>query len=102
MIYYPKYARNNTYGIQAISQEDYDAAIAADPMCRNMTATCRALAAAKDPNGVGNQADVNRACKSAFDFCFTNMHDAYDKSGVRLVPSSSSLPIPTESTTTAY
>jgi hypothetical protein len=92
MIYYPKYARNNTYGIQAISQEDYDVAIAAEPMCRNMTATCRALAAAKDPNGVGNQADVNRACKGAFDFCFTNMHDAYDKSGVR--PIHPTLPSP--------
>ncbi|KAH7082743.1 Alpha/Beta hydrolase protein [Paraphoma chrysanthemicola] len=82
MIYYPKYARNNTYGIEAISQEDYDAAIAADPQCRNLTATCRSLAAAKDPNGVGNQPDVNRACKGAFDFCFTNMHDAFDKSGL--------------------
>ncbi|KAF2029598.1 alpha/beta-hydrolase [Setomelanomma holmii] len=81
-IYYPKYARNNTYSIEAMSQEDYDAAIAADPMCRNMTANCRALAAAKDPNGVGNQADVNAACKGAFDYCFENMHDAYDKSGL--------------------
>jgi carboxypeptidase C (cathepsin A) len=84
MIYYPKFANNNTYGIDAITQAQYDSAIAAWPTCLNMTAACRSLAADKDPNGVGNQPDVNKACKSAFDYCFTNLHDFYKESGVSL------------------
>jgi carboxypeptidase C (cathepsin A) len=82
MIYYPKYAHNNTYGLELITEEDYASAVAASPACKNMTATCRDLAAAKDPNGVGNNADVNKACKGAFDYCFANMHDFYNKNGV--------------------
>jgi hypothetical protein len=82
MIYYPEFAYNNTYGIKAINETQYEAAISASPQCKNMTATCRTLAAAKDPNGVGNVAEVNKACKGAFDFCFTTMHDPYKTSGV--------------------
>lgn len=85
MIYYPKFARNNTYGIEAINQTTYDSAIAAWPACLNMTTTCRSLAAAKDPNGLGNQPDVNKACKGAYDYCFTNLHDFYGTSGVSVV-----------------
>jgi hypothetical protein len=82
MIFYPEYARNNTYGLDLISDEDYEAAHAAWPTCKNMTATCRSLAAAKDPNGVGNQPDINAACKGAFDYCFKNLHSFLEKSGV--------------------
>ena len=82
MISYPQFARNNTYGIQAITQEQYESAIAASPMCKNMTASCRTIAAAKDPNGAGNNADVNKACKGAYDYCVKAMHDDYRKSGV--------------------
>lgn len=82
MIYYPEYAHNNTYGLELITEEDYQASLAAWPTCKNMTAACRTLAAAKDPNGVGNQPDVNAACKGAFDYCFKNIHDFYNKNGV--------------------
>jgi carboxypeptidase C (cathepsin A) len=81
MIKYPEYANNNTYGRKLITQEQYDHAIASSPTCKNMTATCRSLAAQKDPNGVGNQPGVNAACKGAFDYCFTNMHDFYGNTG---------------------
>jgi hypothetical protein len=84
MVYYPEYAHNNTYGLKLITEEQYGSALAALPACKNMTATCRSLAAAKDPNGIGNQADVNTACKSAFDFCFANMHDFFNENGVSL------------------
>jgi hypothetical protein len=47
-----------------------------------MVVTCQDLAAAKDPNGVGNVAEVNTACKSAFDYCFANIHDDFNASGV--------------------
>jgi hypothetical protein len=84
MVYYPEYARNNTYRLKLISEEQYASAIAASPACKNMTATCRSLAAAKDPNGIGNQADVNTACKGAFDYCFANIHDFFNLSAVGL------------------
>jgi carboxypeptidase C (cathepsin A) len=84
MIYYPEYAHNNTFGLNLITDEDYASAIAASPTCKNMTAICRNLAAAKDPNGVGNNAEVNKACNGAYDYCFANMHDFYNKNGVSL------------------
>jgi hypothetical protein len=82
MIYYPEYAHNNTYGLDLITEEDYQSSLAAWPMCKNMTATCRSLSAAKDPHGLGSQPDVNAACKGAFDYCFKNIHDFYNKNGV--------------------
>jgi carboxypeptidase C (cathepsin A) len=84
MIYFPEYAHNNTYGLSLITDEDYTSAIAASPMCKNMTATCRHLAAAKDPNGVGNNAEVNKACNDAYNYCFAKMHSFYEKNGVSL------------------
>lgn len=86
MIYYPEFAHNNTYGIEAITQEQYESAIAASSTCKNMTATCRSLAASKDPNGIGNQPEVNTACLNAFNYCFTKMHDDYKESGVSSLP----------------
>lgn len=78
---YAEYANNNTYGKKLITQEQYELAVGSSPTCKNMTSTCRTLAAEKDPNGIGNQADVNAACKSAFDYCFKNMHDFYGQTG---------------------
>jgi hypothetical protein len=78
---YAEYANNNTYGKKLITQEQYDLAVRSSPTCKNMTATCRTLAAEKDPNGDGNQVDVNAACKAAFDYCFKNMHDFYGQTG---------------------
>lgn len=84
MIFYPEYAYNNTYGIQVINQTQYESSIAASPQCKNMTATCRTLAAAKDPNSIGNVPEVNKACKGAFDFCFKTMQNPYAQTGVSL------------------
>jgi carboxypeptidase C (cathepsin A) len=81
MIYYPEFAYNNTYGLGLITEEEYKSAIEASPTCLKMTATCRALAAEKDPLGVGNQPDVNKACVGAFQYCFSNMHSAFTASG---------------------
>lgn len=79
MVYYPKFAFNNTYGFQGINQTQYDAAIAANDQCQSLTKTCRAMADANDPQGLGNNADVNRACLSAYQYCFKNMHDGLVK-----------------------
>lgn len=78
MISYPEFAFNNTYGIEAINETQHAAAIASSDTCLNMTASCRSLADAQDPQGFGNDTDVNRACLGAFLYCFGNMHDEYD------------------------
>jgi hypothetical protein len=83
-MYYPEFAFNNTYGIKAITEDEYESALAASDTCKRTSATCRSLADAKDPQGVGNQPDVNKACVDAFKYCFSTMHSAFDKSGVSL------------------
>lgn len=82
MDFYAEYAHNNTFGVKLITDEAYESALAASPKCKEMSATCRSLSAAKDPNNVGNQPDVNAACKGAFDYCFQNIHDFYNANGV--------------------
>lgn len=77
---YPEYAFNNTYGFKAITQSQYDFAIAAIPTCKKMTDDCTTAADSKDPNGLGNVPEVNKACLDAFSFCFGAMHDNYTSS----------------------
>jgi hypothetical protein len=51
--FYPQMAFNNTYGIQAITLDEYEASTLAysEPGgCRSLTETCRALATEFDPN----------------------------------------------------
>ena len=73
-------AYNNTYGIQAINQTQYDSAVAATGQCKSLTGACRKLADEQDPAGLGNNPEVNDACLEAYDYCFASMHDGYDKS----------------------
>lgn len=75
---YPEFAFNNSYGIQAINQTQYQTAIASSATCRNMTGICRTMADEKDPQGFGNNTVVNKACLDAFLYCFSKMHDGYD------------------------
>ena len=77
---YPEFAFNNTYGIKAINETQYRSAIESAPACRNLTATCRRVADQQDPQGLGNNQAVNKACLDAFLFCFSKMHDIYDPS----------------------
>lgn len=69
--YYPEFAYNNTYGLQIINETQYNSARAASSQCKNLTASCRALADAQDPKGLGNKPEVNRACLGAFLYCFS-------------------------------
>lgn len=80
MPFYPEFAFNNTYGIQAINETQYRSAIADSATCRNMTSTCRAIADQQDPEGKGITPEVNKACLDAYLYCFSKMHDGYDPS----------------------
>jgi carboxypeptidase C (cathepsin A) len=76
---YPEFAFNNTYGIEAINETQYASAISSTAMCLNLTGICRSMADEQDPEGLGNNAEVNEACMSAYLFCFSKMHDGYDE-----------------------
>lgn len=75
--FYPEFAFNNTYGIQAINKTVYDFARGNVPACLNLTSICSDLAEQKDPNFKGNNDEVNKACQDAFNKCFGTVHAPY-------------------------
>jgi len=80
---YPQMAYNNTYGIQVITEAEYNESMAAFPACRAGVEACQALAGAQDPTGLGNMDEVNKACSLAYNSCFSTMRqDLVDKRGV--------------------
>ncbi|KAJ4301770.1 hypothetical protein N0V90_003864 [Kalmusia sp. IMI 367209] len=78
--FYPEFAFNNTYGIQAINETYYQSALEALGTCKNLSATCVKLADEKDPKGFGNVKEVNTACLTAYSYCFKELHDGYNAS----------------------
>lgn len=77
---YPEMAYNNTYGIKAITEEEYQASLDAWPQCKNLTRTCRSMAEEMDPQGWGNNTDVNDACYYAYDWCFSKIQYPFERS----------------------
>lgn len=78
--FHPKYAYENTYGIEAISQlEELNALSAYNGAdgCQQRTLTCRAQEAALDPSNQGNVDSVNNACSGAQLYCQTYVVGAY-------------------------
>ncbi|KIX04314.1 uncharacterized protein Z518_05181 [Rhinocladiella mackenziei CBS 650.93] len=82
--YHPKFAYENTYGIQAISQlQELNALSAYNSAdgCQQRTANCRVQEAALDPFGSGNVDAVNAACAEAQLYCQLYVVGAYTVSG---------------------
>ena len=82
MPFYPEFAFNNTYGVEAINETQYKAAISSFPQCKIMTDSCRSMAGKLDPLGLGNNTEVNQACYSAYTYCFDKMWLPFQGSGV--------------------
>lgn len=77
---YPEFARNNTYGIQAIGDAVYQDVLGAWEAygaCADMIDTCRNLASDKDPNNLGIDEETNEACKLASNYCPRNLEVPY-------------------------
>lgn len=77
---YPEYAYNNTYGVEVISKDVYEAAkwnMTAPGGCLDMTNLCRTEAALSDPHGLGTNATVNQICVAATDLCFVKIQGVY-------------------------
>ena len=72
---FPHFAYNNTYGIQAINESLFQQSNDNYLMpggCLDQILRCQALAAEGDPNFIGNNKTVNKACKLASD-CENNL-----------------------------
>jgi carboxypeptidase C (cathepsin A) len=82
--FYPRFAYNNTYSVQAISLVDElnaaNAFLAADG-CQQLTLSCRAVEASLDQSDLGNVEAVNSACSQAQAYCETNVIGPYTLSG---------------------
>lgn len=82
--YYPRFATNNTYGIEAISLADSVAAAgaftAADG-CQQLLESCRAAALTLDPNNYGDSRTVTDKCLQAQTTCQGKVIGPYQTSG---------------------
>jgi carboxypeptidase D len=79
---YPRMAFNNTYGIQVITQAEYDAAMAAFPECKRRVEACRAFSRDKDPGETGSFDEVNTACMDSYYYCIGSMWAGVQSRGV--------------------
>ncbi|OAX82780.1 hypothetical protein ACJ72_02868 [Emergomyces africanus] len=69
---YPEFARNNTYGIEAVNSTTYEAMLDAYHKpggCSEQLENCRKLTHEGDPNHYGNNLTVNQACREASGAC---------------------------------
>jgi len=82
--FHPRYAYENSYGIEAISQLQQLNALSAYRSangCQQSTLNCRALAITLDPLGEGNVEEVNTVCSEAQYLCQTQVVGPYTMSG---------------------
>ena len=84
MPFYPRFAYNNTYGIQAITLvQQLNAAgdfLSADG-CLQLASNCRAQETSLDPFDIGINAIVDAACVQAQEYCEANVLGPYTLSG---------------------
>ena len=82
--YYPIFANNNTYGIQALSLVDQQAAASSFLSangCQQLIQSCRDVVSAQDPQNDGDIANVNQICANAQNTCNNEVFGPYYSSG---------------------
>lgn len=70
--FYPVFANDNTYGIKALSNKErkyYEEEFSAKGGCKALLAKCAAAVKKDDPDGEGDEENVNEICASASDAC---------------------------------
>jgi hypothetical protein len=76
---YPRFAVNNTYGIQAYSPEIASAALEAVGPCNDAVAECRRRAQAAGPDGAfASDPGTLEACGQAFEICWGGVYFPYE------------------------
>ena len=82
--FYPIFANNNTYGVQALSLTDQQTAassyLSVDG-CQEQIQACRNAVVSQDPGDLGDVAVVNQICKRAQSTCNDNVIGPYTDSG---------------------
>ena len=82
--FYPIFANNNTYGVQALSLIDQQTAassyLSADG-CQEQIQACRSAVISQDPGDLGDVAVVNQICKGAQTTCNNDVIGPYTDSG---------------------
>lgn len=82
--YYPLFAYNNTYGIQAISLTDQQTSansfLSANG-CQQQIQSCRSAVASSDLQDDGDMVNVNQICSSAQVKCNSELQSPYYQSG---------------------
>jgi hypothetical protein len=79
--FYPQFAINNTYDLQAIPPsmaEEATVNVTKPGGCRDLLIRCRTLADQGDAGFRGDNATVNQACVEATEFCLSYVLGAYD------------------------
>ena len=82
--YYPIFANNNTYGIEALSLTDQQSAASSylsSNGCQQLIQACRNTAASQDPANNGNVTAVNQICQKAQSTCNNEVIGPYTESG---------------------
>jgi len=82
---YPRAAYNNTYGIKAISEEQYNSAVHdfyKPGGAKDKIEACQAAADKLDPAFEGDVASVNALCKDAADYVNSNVEGLFNQAGL--------------------
>ena len=82
--FYPIFANNNTYGIQALSLTDQQTAASSFLSangCQQLIQSCRNAVASQDPADEGDVATVNQICKTAETTCNNDVIGPFTDSG---------------------
>ncbi|RPA97220.1 putative carboxypeptidase S1 [Choiromyces venosus 120613-1] len=77
---YPEMAYNNTYGLQLITEAQYNSALEhfhRPKGCKDQIVQCQRLAKGLDPDNVGDVEQVNKACRSADHYCLKWVEGVY-------------------------
>lgn len=74
---YPQMAYNNTYNLKTYNESTFELSTSKIPACLDLIKTCQNLADERDPEGFGNNPEVNFACHKAYKWCFDNVANTY-------------------------
>lgn len=95
--FYPLFANNNTYGIQALSLTSQQAAASSFLSangCQQLISTCRNAISAQDSQNDGDVATVNQICVNAQNTCNNEVIGPYYSSGRDIYDITQSMPDP--------
>lgn len=95
--FYPIFANNNTYGIQALSLIDQQTAASSFLSangCQQLVQNCRNAVTVQDPQSDGNVTTVNQICANAQNVCNNEVNGPYYSSGRDIYDITQNMPDP--------